>query len=66
MGSGVGVYATNYAARDKALTASVMERDGGSRLNYRLNPLWNVYEQAAAPAGSTPSTNQLITLEVVN
>ena len=66
MGSGVGVYATNYAARDKALTASVMERDGGGRLNYRLNPLWNVYEQAAAPAGSTPSTNQLITLEVVN
>jgi hypothetical protein len=66
MGSGVGVYATNYAARDKALTASIMERDGGGRLNYRLNPLWNVYTKASAPAGSTPITNQLTTLEVIN
>jgi hypothetical protein len=66
MGSGVGVYATDYASRDKAITDPLMGRRGGGRLNYRLHPYWMPYKLAAALAGSTPSTDQLIDLEVRN
>ena len=66
MGSGVGMYATTYASRDKDITSPIMEHRGGSRINYRLHPYWMPYDTAAKISVTTPTTNQLISLEVRN
>ena len=66
MGSGVGMYATTYASRDKDITSTIMEHRGGSRINYRLHPYWMPYAVADAKAHATPKTDQLIDLEVRN
>ena len=39
-GEGIGAYQTSLAARDAIITSGIMEASGGSRLNYRINPLW--------------------------
>ncbi len=46
IGQGTGLYATNLASRDAAITSDTLEVSGGSRLNYRLSPTWNAgYER---------------------
>ena len=39
-GQGAGIFATTLASRDATISSETMEVSGGSRLNYRINPIW--------------------------
>ena len=57
--SGPALYNTNLASRDAIITSGTMEVSGGSRLNYRISPIW-------VSGAADGDTNQITQIDIIN
>ena len=60
IGQGAGKYATPLAARDSTISDQYLELSGGSRLNYRVNPLWDDRTEQNTGGGYDVFTNIMV------